>query len=222
MRAFAKRLQRNLLDLTPFRRFVVPRYQYSFSPAQLSFLNTKFRESHDIQGISVEIGCFTGATTVFLNANYRYGLQTRDYHAVDTFNGFTPASIQHEKAVRGKDLSNIDNATLFSMNSQARFDYTMRLNGFSHVASHRMDAEKISRWQLPNAISFCLIDVDLYLPTLRSLEFVIAHLAPGGIVLVDDCIKDSAFDGSLQALHEAATKHGRNYTVHEGKIGILD
>jgi len=221
MRAFIKRLQRNILDMTPVRRFIVPRYQYSFSPVQLSFINGKFRESHAIDGISVEIGCFTGATTVFLNANYRYGLPEREYIAIDTFNGFTASSLEYERMSRGKDLKDIDDKTLFSMNSQERFNYTMRLNGFDNVTSKQMDVEKISNWAEPKPIAFCLIDVDLYLPTQRALDFVIPRLAPGGIVLVDDCIPNTRFDGSLQALQEAASQWQRTYTISEGKIGTL-
>ena len=221
LRSFAKRWERRLLWATPLKRLVVPRYQFSFSPIQLSFLNHLFVESHQCEGVSLEIGCFVGATTVHLNANYRYGLTTRKYLAIDTFSGFTEADVAHELEQRGKDLSAIDDDTLFSVNSESRFRYTMGINGLSHVDIVKIDANNIQRLKLNEPISFALIDLDLYLPTKASLAFVVPRMQNGGFLIVDDCISNSRFDGALQALKEDMAARGLSFEIQHGKLGVV-
>jgi hypothetical protein len=223
MRAAIKRLERTLLFATPLKRFIVPRYQYAFSPAQLALIHGLFRRSHAVPGVSIEIGCFVGATTVHLNAAYRYHeVPQRDYFALDTFSGFTEADLSFEAGKRGKDLSHINDETLFNMNSQKRFDFTMKLNGFDHVRTVKGDVAKISIKDFAPQIAFALIDVDLYLPTKASLAQVAPLMTKGGIIVVDDCTANTVFDGSLQALKEAASERGWNYTIQEGKLGIME
>ncbi len=203
------------------RRLIVPRYQYSFSPSQLSYINSAFVESHAVDGISMEVGCFVGATTIFLNANYRYGIPRRSYLAIDTFSGFSPEDIQYENDVRGKSLTRINDETLFNVNSQERFDYTMAMSGHDNVVSKKMDVQDISRLTIGDKIAFCLVDVDLYRPTIRALRYVIANMQKGGALIVDDCLADSPFDGSLQALAEVSRDCGRDYQIVESKLGIM-
>lgn len=221
MRSAFKFIQKHILACSPVKRFIFPRYQYSFSPVQLGLINKYFVESHDIYGISLEIGCFVGATTVFLNTNYRYGLNSRPYLCYDTFSGFTASDIAHEEAKRGKDLSHVHDETLFKVNSLHWFKYTMAINGLTNVVTHQMDVNHLRAADLTSDISFALIDVDLYLPTMASLEAVFPRLAPGGVILVDDCIENSIFDGSLQALHSFCGNHGLSYRIEAGKIGVL-
>jgi hypothetical protein len=221
LKSLVKRWERNLLWATPLKRLVVPRYQFSFSPIQLSFLNHLFVESHQCDGISLEIGCFVGATTVHLNANYRYGLPKRKYLALDTFSGFTKADIAHESMQRGKDLTAIDDDTLFSMNSESRFQYTMRINGLDHVDVVKMDANNIQQLQLHEPISLALIDLDLYLPTKASLAYVVPRMQKGGFMIVDDCIPNSRFDGSLQALKEDMATRGLSFEIQHEKLGVV-
>jgi O-methyltransferase len=221
MRSLNKRLQRKLLFLTPLKRYLIPRYQYSFSPCQLSFINKCFLESHLLAGVSLEIGCYVGSTTVFLNANYRYQLKARPYYAIDTFSGFTSTDIKYEEEQRGKNLTGIDNETLFSMNSQSRFEYTMKINGFDNVKSIKLDADHIDAWGNHETIAFCLIDVDLYLPTRKSLEYVIPRMADGGTIIVDDCVDNSQFDGAFQALREMADEKRFKYQIVEDKLGLI-
>lgn len=221
MRSLLKRIQRRILDATPLRRLIVPRYQFAFSPEQLAFLNTCFLHSHSIPGISLEVGCFVGATTVFLNANYRYGHAPRRYLAIDTFTGFTQADLAHEATQRGKDLSRIDDDTLFRMNSLERFRYTMRINGCSQVTAIAMDCNRIADLDLDELIAFALIDVDLFRPARAALAYVLDRASPGAWILVDDCVADTPFDGSLQAVEEETRSRGLSFEVHFGKLGLI-
>lgn len=221
MRSLLKRIQRRVLDATPLRRLVVPRYQFAFSPEQLAFINTCFLASHDIPGVSMEVGCFVGATTVFLNANYRYGREPRRYLAIDTFRGFTAADLAHEASQRGKDLSRIEEDSLFRMNSLDRFRYTMRINGLPQVAAIALDCNHIAALDLADPIAFALIDVDLYRPTRTALAYVLDHASPGAWILVDDCVADTPFDGSLQALEELSQERGIPFSVQVGKLGLI-
>ncbi len=70
-------------------------------------------------------------------------------------------------------------------------------------------------------ISFCLIDVDLYLPVKAALEKVVRLMHPGGIVVVDDCQEHPLWDGALQAYQEFTSEHGIDPKIVEGQFGLV-
>jgi hypothetical protein len=68
----------------------------------------------------------------------------------------------------------------------------------------------------------CLVDVDLYRPVLHSLEALLPRMAPGGVIVVDDCSANSDYDGALQAYRECTSAHGLEPDVRHGKLGIIE
>ena len=52
---------------SPFRKYLLPKYKYSFTPQQLFFMCECVRSCKDVEGSIVEIGCSKGHTTIFLN-----------------------------------------------------------------------------------------------------------------------------------------------------------
>ena len=65
--AWPRILTRRILFHTPLRCFLFPRYQFAFTPRQLMELVRWLDEARRVSGDVVEVGCFVGATTVFLN-----------------------------------------------------------------------------------------------------------------------------------------------------------
>ena len=70
-------------------------------------------------------------------------------------------------------------------------------------------------------LAVVLLDVDLYLPTLRTLEAIYPLLVPGGVILVDDCQPDQVFDGALQAYSEFTEARNLPFEVVGGKAGLI-
>jgi O-methyltransferase len=211
---------RRLLWYSPLRRFLFPRYQYSFSPQQLCHLLSLFDRAYREDCVAVEVGCFAGSTTVFLNKHLEYGHRRMiPYYALDTFSGFVRGDLARERD-RGKHTARFGN--MFDINSKRWFDYTMALNGLANVTAVECD---INASPLPEAmreICFALVDVDLYQPTLSALRRLRPLCRAGATVVVDDCIPESEFDGALQALHEFSHEADLPFVIAAGKLGVIE
>ena len=70
-------------------------------------------------------------------------------------------------------------------------------------------------------ISFCLIDVDLTRPVRKALEEVYSRMAPGGIIVVDDCAPNKKYDGAFEAYTEFVRQVGLEPDIHHGKLGVI-
>ena len=213
------RLARTALFYSPLRHFSLYRYRYAFSPAQLGALVALVDEARQVPGDFAEVGCYRGYTTAFLNRHLDEVCPDRRYLAVDTFGGFTPASVATEVTARGKRAD--DRAfRKFTVNSRRLFEATMRLNGIRRVDILAGDVAAVV---LPPSRRFCfgLIDVDLYAPSVAALNLLWPRLSPGGLLVVDDCQTDHVYDGSRQALEEFARTQGVPFAIRAGKLGVL-
>ncbi len=218
---FLDGLVKRALFWSPLRSYLLYKYRYAFTPAQLARLTVLATEAVGQPGDFCEIGCYRGYTTVWLNRHLDAIAPARRYWAIDTFGGFVPADVAHERSARGKD-SVEDGRALdkFTVNSQRWFDRTMTLNGITRVTSH---AAAVQDFAFPADARFCfvLLDVDLYQPTRVALEKLWPLLSPGGVVVIDDCHAGHVYDGSRQALEEFCAGQGLTCEVVETKLGVL-
>jgi O-methyltransferase len=195
------KLFRHLSWYTPYRRYMLYRYKYQFSPEELTFLVRCITETRDVPGDIVEIGCATGNTTCFLQRHMQCSGIHKPYYCIDTFSGFTQDDIAFEINHRENDIG--PNFRACNVSSLKWFKHTLKLNRCENVVCVQSD---VKRYVFQRAISFCLIDVDLYQPTLYALQHVWQVLTPGGIIVVDDCCPPPAprygWDGSCQAYSE--------------------
>jgi predicted O-methyltransferase YrrM len=71
-------------------------------------------------------------------------------------------------------------------------------------------------------ISMCLLDVDLYVPTKKSLSVLYEALHPDGILIVDDCDPDcQLWDGAWQAYREFMDQLNQPIHIVLDKLGII-
>ena len=214
-----KRLQ----FLTPLRSQMVHRYDFFFWPAELAFLCDQFEQSIRDGGIALEVGCAHGATSVFFNnhltwAQKHKGLrQDVGYTCLDTFSGFTREHALYEQQHRGKSDVRYD---AYQINSPEWFKYMLKLNGVSRVSVCQGDAAVFDYTTL-EPIGFCLLDVDLYLPTKAALPHIYGQLRPGGLIVVDDCLPEQDYDGARQAYLEFMASLGREPEIHHRKFGLI-
>ena len=200
---------------TPLEKYVFHRYDYQFTPPQLCFLCECLERTRDVEGSVVEVGCAFGATTVFLAKYLAAAGIDKPYVCIDTFSGFTAPDVDYERRHRGKDAS----FAAFRVNKREWFERTLERNGVA-AAVHRADANTFDYARL-GPVSFCLIDVDLYRPTLAALEGIVPNLAPGGIAVTDDCVEPYVFDGAHQAYVETAARMGVEPEVVHGSLGVV-
>lgn len=198
------------------RRFLLKSYDYAFSPEQLWTLCQLLDETAEVHGAVVEVGCAWGATTLYLTRHLTARGRRVAYHCVDTFSGFTSSDIESER-VRGKTEVYDD----FDANSRRLFEATMEANGISdRVHVHQADASVFDYSRLA-PIAFALVDIDLYAPMSAAIARVWEQLAPGGVLVADDCLGDNKWDGALQAYDEACTRLGQPRDIVAGKLGVL-
>ncbi len=194
-------------------------YRYNFTPAQLCFLCECVTRTASLPGPIVEVGCYAGDTTVFLNKHMEScGIRKR-YYCIDTFSGFTREDIEHEVSARDKKDAPFDLG--FRDNSKRWFDETMLLNRIDHVRSIQADVNAFDFAGIDD-ISFCLIDVDLYRPVRSALERVYDRVPKGGIIIVDDCISAHLFDGAFQAYAEFVAARNIDRHIISGKLGVIE
>jgi len=70
-------------------------------------------------------------------------------------------------------------------------------------------------------ISFCLIDVDLMRPVIRSLEEVLPRMAPGGLIAVDDCAPSNRWDDALAGYTEFVEQQGLEPDIRNNMLGMI-
>ncbi|MGH9177320.1 MAG: class I SAM-dependent methyltransferase [Acidimicrobiales bacterium] len=202
---------------TRLRNWVFFRYEFMFTPAQLSVLCQTVTDTKDVPGALVEVGCAFGHTTVFLNRHLDDLGTAKPYHVVDTFSGFEAGDVEFERRQRGHGA---DDFGAFRVNSRRWFDTTMEVNGIRRVTAHEADAAEFDCAAL-GPVSWALVDVDLYRPVLASLRGLWAQLAPGGVIVVDDCT-GGMFDGAFEAYTTFAGSIGLPSKVVAGKLGLLE
>ena len=189
--------------LEPGRRFVEPGFARTADEIveegrtllghdRLGVLWQAVRNSRHLDLPMLEIGAFRGGSARFLGRAWKQlsGSDAR-LHIIDTFVGHAAEQI-----------------TGFDPHHQAgRFGGTSR----AEVAAYLSDlpGAQIHQGAVPQALDllprtdFALVhlDVDLYIPTLRSLESLTDRLPPGAVVVVDD-FGSKKCSGVQKAVHE--------------------
>jgi O-methyltransferase len=217
VRMFAANLVKSFAYYSGLHRLVFYRYDYMFRPRELALLVSSLTETQGMKGPIFEIGCAAGHTTVYLNKHLDDSADPRDYFCLDTFAGFTDDDIAVE-IERGHTSNRYNH--LFRAYRQSWFDQTMRNNHVTRVTSIQADVNSFDFGPYHD-ISFCLIDVDLMRPVKKALEEVFPRMAPGGIILVDDCVPDAKYDGAWQGYVDFVKSIGFPVDIREGKQGMI-
>jgi predicted O-methyltransferase YrrM len=182
----------------------MPIYRDLVSPAELTLLCNAIEETRHLKGPVVEIGCAAGSTTVFLNRFMDDKSVNKPYWCIDTFGGFTDDDVRFETENRGKELSKL--AGGFSANSEAWFQKAMQMNGISRVRTLKADINAVELPEEIKHVSLCFIDVDLYRPVRSALARIRPRMAPGGVILVHDCVFGNIHDGAAEAYLQFCTE----------------
>ena len=208
---------------TPLRRQMVHRYDYFFWPAELAFLCELLEQGASTGGTVLEVGCAHGATTVFLNNHLTWAQKYKGlradvtYACLDTFSGFLPEHKLYEQQQRGKSGTSYED---YRINSPEWFTYMLKENGVSRAKVLQGDAAVFDYASI-GPFGFCLLDVDLYLPTRSALPRIHEQLRPGGLIVVDDCQPEQEYDGARQAYLEFVASLGLEPEIHHRKFGII-
>ena len=194
-----------------------PTYRYNIEPIQLAYLIIEMERLKAVPGNIVEIGVARGLTTRFLAQHIKNQKmdQTTKLYAVDTFDSFTDADLEFEVKNRGKALEEL---TAFTYN-----DYEVWSKNFSEfkfVVPVQSDCS-ILDYSKYGPIKVAFLDVDLYLPTQKTLPKLYDNLVSGGVILVDDVLHGTMYDGAFQAYTEFCESIGQRHEIIGNKCGIV-
>lgn len=180
-----------------------PAYPYKINPGQLAAMVDLIENSRAAGGAVIEIGVAQGDTSVFLLEHLTTVGDDRDLLLFDTFSGFTESSIEVEVERRGKKRADYDK---FRYGDEDIFRKRLTTAGYARFQTFKGDASTFD-WASIGPIGAVLLDIDLYEPTRAILEQIYPHLCAGGGIVVDDCVENSPWDGSLQAYSEFIAAH---------------
>ena len=141
----------------------------------------------------VEVGVYRGGTSFFLCELLRklHGSHAR-FYAIDTFEGHS--AIDLPSGMEGRHSPKEFEKTSLESVSRLLSEFP-----FAAVIKDRIQgcAERLE----PDRFHFVHLDVDIYEPTLFSLNLFLPRMVPGGIVCVDDFNKKSC-PGVRRAVEE--------------------
>lgn len=202
--------------LPGLNRLMAPRYPYKINPGQLAAMTGLIDATRASGAAVAEIGVAQGGSSVFFLEHLRTTGDARPLWLFDTFDGFTETSVEHEVAVRGKSAPEYGQ---FRYGHEGRFRRNLEAAGYSQFRTVKGDAAGFD-WTSLGPIGAVLLDIDLYQPTITILEAIWPQLVPGGGIVLDDCLPDTPWDGSLQAYHEFIARHGLPFerVGHKGAL----
>src|ERR1700694_3024380 len=159
---FVTRLLKEAVYRWAPHRLRLPTYPYMVHPAGLAFLCQCLEQTARVPGAVVEIGCAWGCTTLFLNRQLDWSNSDKAYLSIDTFAGFPREHTEYEATARGKDRDFLRRAFRSTGVTETWYRRAMAQAGAKRVQTVKAD---ISQYRFDPAfrISFCFIDVDLFL-----------------------------------------------------------
>jgi O-methyltransferase len=177
---------------------------FTMAPSHYYWRNLLVANEHrHVKGCVIECGVWRGG----MSAGIAEVLgPDRKYFLFDSFEGLPPATAEdgeHAKAWQ-KDT---ESPTYFD-NCRAPIEFAERAMKLSGARDYRLVKgwfdQTLPAFSPPGPIAILRLDGDWYESTLVVLEALFKHLAPGGIVIVDDYY---AWDGCSRAVHDFFSRH---------------
>jgi O-methyltransferase len=164
-----------------------------------------------VDGDVVELGCYVGTTSLFLQRLLRNTQKT--LHVYDSFAGLPP-KVAADASPAGEQFKQGELTA-----SKAQLIKYFKQAGLPLPVIHKCWFEELTVADTPEKISFAFLDGDFYTSILASLKVVWPKLTPGAVILIDD-YHTEALPGVRQALKEWSRDH--SFTVRtEASLAII-
>ena len=129
-------------------------------------------EASDVPGDIVELGCFQGHVSKILSVIS----PEKTVHVYDSFDGLPKSELPIDgKYIPGIMATSVDSLVDNFNNDKIKLP-VVHQGWFEHLGAD----------DLPNQISFALLDGDLHDSTCISLNLVYNKMSPGGVIIIDD------------------------------------
>ena len=196
--------------------FAKPKYKYNVEPVQLSELIKSIDALSSVKkNTIVEIGVARGMTTRFLAEHISLQNYNVDYYCIDTFSSFTDKDINHEIEKRNK---NKEDLLGFTYNDYSK--WKKNFQEYKFIKPIKCDCSTFDFSSIA-PINLCFLDVDLYLPTIKTLNNIWNFMAKDSVIFVDDVMDNNEWDGAFQAFMEFVNDKKLNYYLIGNKCGVI-
>jgi O-methyltransferase len=193
-----------------------PSYPYKITPGQLAHIVNSIDATKGNGGCIVERGVARGMTSLFIAQHLKDSGDDRILYLLDTFSGFDAPSIEFEVNQRGKDAREF---SAFRYGDQGIFEHQIGASDFPNIRIIKADASTFDYTSI-GPIDVALLDIDLYKATKSAAKGITPLLSPNGSLLIDDCMANTPWDGSLQAYKEICQELNlkEQYTGSKGGV----
>jgi O-methyltransferase len=166
-----------------------------------------------LRGAFVELGCYTGTTSLFLRRLLDEYQATNEFHIYDSFSGL-PDKTQQDNSPAGMQFKSGElhatKAQLIRNFKQAHLQLPIIHTGWF---------EELRPKDVPETIAFAFLDGDFYTSIKSSLRVVAPNLQPGAVIVIDDYANE-ALPGARKATDEWARQQVYEVTS-ESSLGII-
>jgi O-methyltransferase len=178
--------------------------EFTMAPASNFYRNLLVVDDHrHVAGCVVECGVWRGGASAAMAE--LLGPQ-REYFLFDSFEGLPAAG--PEDGEQARSWQSDTNSSTYYDNCRTPIEFAeqaMRLAGVPHYRIIKGWFENtIPAFVPPRPIAILRLDGDWYESTMTALEGLFHHLAPNGVVIVDDYY---AWDGCSRAIHDFLSRH---------------
>jgi O-methyltransferase len=199
-----------------YTRLGAPEYPYIVEPIQLATLVNELDRVRDIPGSVLEVGVGRGMTTRFICEHLvASGRQWEKYYGIDTFDSFQRRDVDFEISHRGKSPDEIWGFGYVDFDAWKR-----NFQEFKFLTAYKADCSTFD-YSIVSPIKLAFIDVDLYLATRSALRQIYERLSDGGVIMIDDVMQPSRWDGAYQAYSEFCSEYGLPFQLIGNKMGII-
>lgn len=164
-------------------------------------------------GAFVELGCYTGTTSLFLQRLLQQYGATNEFHVYDSFSGL-PEKLAQDSSPAGMQFKG---GELRATKSQ--FIKHFQQANLPLPKIHTGWFEELTTEAMPKNIAFAFLDGDFYSSIRSSLKVITPHLADRAVIVIDDYANE-ALPGARKAADEWARDRGCKIRT-EKSLGII-
>jgi O-methyltransferase len=166
-----------------------------------------------VEGAVVELGCFSGTTSLFIQRALQAENINRPFHVYDSFQGL-PEKVQEDNSPAGTQFKAGELLT-----TKQEFIKNFRKANLQLPKIHKAWFEELTRNDMPPSIAFAFLDGDFYTSISASLAVITPLLSPGACIVIDD-YQSEALPGARKAVDEWAQKYN-HHVRSEQSLAII-
>jgi O-methyltransferase len=156
-----------------------------------------------VHGAVVELGCYSGTTSLFIQRVLQAENINRPFHVYDSFQGL-PKKVQQDNSPAGTQFQAGELLT-----TKQEFIKNFRKANLQLPKIHKAWFEELTQNDMPPSIAFAFLDGDFYTSISASLAVITPLLSPGACIIIDD-YQSEALPGARKAVDEWAQKYNHN------------